>query len=304
MKKIFSQVSLFSLLMLLFTFGTSPLLAQIDEKADEYKKTAKRKTERKVDRTVESAIDDGLDAIFKKKKKKKSDEDEWDDDGDWEIETTETKTTVEYSDEDITSNDFIGSFVLQADTRVNGQTVPDESGTTRYTFLRDKTGVQPLNSPGSPALIYDLQNRTLTTVKSQNGNKNAVVIKRPDAKIEKSGKRDVTVTPLTVTRNIQGYDCKKYLIDKPDEIVTMWVADEFYYNFRILMLSGQAQNRNGGEFSGDHFKTIYGFPVKMTVESKTEDRVTEILLRDIKSGNPDDSLFDLSGAQITDMTEY
>ncbi|MGK0363307.1 MAG: hypothetical protein ACI85O_000352 [Saprospiraceae bacterium] len=304
MKEQFSQFRITTLIVLVAIFFVSSLSAQIvDNKAKEIGKTAKRKTERKVDKAVDNVIDDGLDAIFNKKKNKKKKDDEWEDD--WEDTDETTEQTEEYVDDsDIIANDFIGSFSLETKTLINGEISPDESGTTHYSFDRNKTAVQPLNQPGSPTLIYDLEKRTLTTVQAQNGNKTAVVIKRPDAKIEKINSKDIKITPLTVTRTINGYSCKKYVIDKPDEIVTMWVAEELYYNFRKLMLSGQAQNRNAGELAGDHFKDIYGFPVKITVEGKSEDRITEMQLTNINSGNTESDIFDLSGAQVTDMTKY
>ena len=303
MKEQFFQFRIITILSLSAIFFASPISAQIvDKKAKEIGKTAKRKTERKVDRAVDNVIDDGLDVIFNNKKKKKKD-DEWEDD--WEDTDEITEQTEEYIDDsDIVANDFIGSFSLETKTFVNGELRSQESNTTRYSFDRHKTAVQPQNQTDTPTLIYDLEKRTLTTIQSQASNKTAVVIKRPDAKIEKVKAKDIKITPLTVTRTVNGYSCKKYVVDKPEEIVTMWIAEELYYNFRKLMLSGQAQNRNAGELVGDHFKDIYGFPIKITIEGKNEDRIIEMQLTNINSGNTDSSVFDLSGAQVTDMTKY
>lgn len=305
--QVFSKAFLsFFTLIFCFTILT-PVHAQkeIKKKRKEYQKDAKRQTERRIDNAVDDVIDSGLDAIFKKKKKKKHDEDDVMVDSEI-YDEIEEANRVNLEDDDIAFNDFTGSFTMKYEVKTGGEVNHGASGTAIYHFDRFKSVYQPLETDGTKnvTMIYDLEKRTMTTVQDRGNVKSAVILKRPAVTVPKQDETAPKITRLSSTRTIQGHQCYKYLVEKQNEIITLWVAEDLVYNFHKLMLSVQNQNKKSEKAATHYSNQISGMPLQMTIESKTEDEAIVIDIRALEIGFIEPSLFDLSGCQVTDMTDY
>ena len=305
--KTFASLFIYTMLMVIFLVVPSDFngLQAQDDKVNEVGNRAKRKTERRVDNTINDAIDDGLDAIFKKNKKKKKDkEDDFDFDDEDTYDGSSSDNYEVVSVEDITYNQFTGSFTMDLTTTTSGRTNPDQSGTVNYFFDRQKSAFQ-VNANGKPTtMIFDLPEQKVTTItQKDDGTKLAIISNRQPVKINQS-RGSAEVTRLSSTRNIDGKTCNKYLVDTDEELITMWVAESLAADFKSLMLSVQSQGSKDGKLAGDYLNQIDGFPLDITIESKVKDERTHARVSNLKVGSVSQSVFSTAGAEVIDTTNY
>lgn len=294
-------------LLVLFVLSAPNLRAQVADKAEDYADQAKRKTERRIDRSVDNAIDKGLDKIFNKnKKKKKEDESNEPPMTDAEVYSTDAGPSTYKLEEvaDVTSNAFTGSFKMKVTTQKSGSVDGASSGEMHYYFMPTQSATQVQQKDEAITVVYDLQEKSMTTIKKKpGGNKVAVILNRPSTQKLALSSDEIKVSRLASTRTIQGKTCTKYLVEAPNDYVTLWVAEEVHCNFDLLMRSVNAASK-------DHLQKvttgygIYGLPMKITVESTVRDEVIEMDLSDLVQGTPDANVFNTDGADVTDLRNF
>ncbi|MBK6622487.1 MAG: DUF4412 domain-containing protein [Saprospirales bacterium] len=294
--------------------AASALTGQIDldKKIEEYLKKGERKVEQRVDREVDKKINEGVDEVFEKKpkkekKKKKSKKGE---ETAGQVETPAAPPPPKYykleETTDITRNDFIGSFVMKVEVSRDGSSTPAVSETRTLHFAEKATAVQITSSAGEPAtVIYDLEKNTMTTVKQGAGGKVAIILKKPVSKRIALTSENIKTTALSSTKLIEGQQCAKFLVETPDDFITIWVASGLEYNYDLLMRSSNTQQssiQNLLKVSSNY--GILGLPMEMVIESKINNEIVQMNLSALKIGVVDAAVFDITGADVTDMTEY
>lgn len=290
----------------------TPLSGQIDidKKIEEYLKKGERKAEQRVDREVDKKIDQGLDEVFDKKaKKEKKKKGKKGDETTAEPTVTTPPAPKYYKLEettDIARNEFSGSFSMKVEVFRNGAAVPAITDNRTFYFAEKATAVHFLSSAGEPAtVIYDLEKNTMTTVKQGAKGKVAIILNKPASRRLALSSENIKTTALSSTRVIDGQTCAKFLVETPDDFITIWVASGLEYNYDMLMRSSNTQQsaiQNMLKVSSNY--GILGIPMEMVIESKIQNEIVQMNITGLKIGPVDASVFDFSGADVTDMTEY
>jgi hypothetical protein len=204
--------------------------------------------------------------------------------------------------EEVGYNEFNGSFKMEFKTTRDGNVINGESGANYYYFDRFQSAVKSADEADSDVtIIYDLQEKTMTTVKKSGSNKVAIIIDRPVSQKPALSASEISVRELSSTKNIEGYECKKYVVETPNDLITLWVSTELQYNFDILMLSVDARGKKEMQKISSGY-TIYGLPMEMVVESLVRDENIRMNISDLKVGSPNKNIFDLSDCDVTDMS--
>ncbi|MCB0644726.1 MAG: DUF4412 domain-containing protein [Phaeodactylibacter sp.] len=291
----------------LFVLSAQGLQAQVTDKAEDYANQAKRKTERRIDRSVDNAIDKGLDKIFNKNKnKKKEAETNEPPVTDADVYATDAEPSTYKLEEvaDVTSNDFTGSFKMAVTTQKGGSVDEASSGEMHYYFMPTQSATQVEQGGEAITVVYDLQQKSMTTIKKKpGGNKVAVILNRPSTQKLALSSNEIKVSRLASTRTIQGKKCTKYIVEAPNDYVTLWVAEEVHCNFDLLMRSVNAASKEHLQKVTTGYG-IYGLPMKITVESTTRDEVVEMDVTDLIQGTPDANVFNTDGADVTDLRNF
>ncbi len=278
------------------------LISAVSAQIIDPERTAKRtetKVKSRVNRSIDQTVNDGLNDIFKKKKTTSS--------------SSKKSGSVEPSTriidvDDISTNAFIGQFRLEVETVEKGNQVENSTGSANYYFYETKSVCVPIKENSSEKLryIFDLKLKTLTTVKEKSNKKVAIITNRPAIKIEsdegssKTKKSKMEVTRLNTTNTIEGKKCNKYLIEESNCITTLWVASEFPYNFKTLMLSAISDKDDIGLLS-DVFDKVDGLPLRVIREYKNEDKTVNFFLRNVVKNTPDSALYSTSDCEVTDL---
>lgn len=278
----------------------------VEEKAEKYANDAKRKTERRIDREVDDAIDQGLNKIFNnnKKKKKKEAEEKIPPVTDPDVYDTAGGGSSTYDLEaapEIRSNSFIGSFKMNYTVQRNGQV--DNKGANQYYFDQTRSALRQETPEGPVTVIYDLSEQSMTTVKKGKDNKVAVILDSPESKKIGLRAEEIKLTTLTSTRTIEGYACTKNIIETPTDYITLWVANAIPCNFDLLMRSVNAQSKEEYQKLTSGYG-VYGLPLEITVESTVRDEIYSMKLTEIVKGKVDKSVFETTGADVTDLRGF
>lgn len=284
----------------------------LDKKIEEYLKKGERKVEQRVDREVDKKINEGVDEVFEKKpkKEKKKKKNKKDEETAGQTETPAAPPPPKYykleETADITRNDFTGSFVMKVEVSRDGSSSPAVSETRTMYFAEKATAVQFTSPAGEPAtVIYDLEKNTMTTVKQGASGKVAIILKKPVTKRIALNSENIKITALSSTKLIEGQQCAKFLVETPDDFITIWVASGLEYNYDLLMRTSNTQQSsipNLLKVSSNY--GILGLPMEMVIESKINNEIVQMNLSALKMGAVDASVFDITGADVTDMTEY
>ena len=301
----YSILKLSSLFLMLCFFSPGLSAQVVKEKAEDYAGDAKRKTERRIDRKVDDAIDSGLDKIFNRKKnKKKKDAETFEPPvTDAEVYETDSAPTSYKLEEvaDVSSNSFTGSFKMDVTTQKSGSVDSDASGITDYYFMPTKSANRVNKKGENVTVIYDLQSKSMTTLKEKsNGSKVAVVLDRPSTQKIALTSDQIKVTRLASTRMIDGKKCTKYLVEAPEDYITLWVAEDIHCNYDLLMRSVNAAAKTHLQKVTTAYG-ISGLPMQITAESTVRDEMIEMKISNLVQGTPDASVFNTDGADVTDL---
>ncbi len=165
--------------------------------------------------------------------------------------------------------------------------------------------VTPQNA-GKFRMIMDKKEQTNTMLTEKDGgNKMAMVMKMPDmAEPAESKMKETKITKTDETKTIEGYTCKKIIADNEDMTNEVWMTEEVGLNYYDMM---GMLNRGRGPAASmtpkmEYYKDIKGMPLEMTITDKKKNgEVTIIKILNLKKGDVDDSVFDITGYKMMDM---
>jgi uncharacterized protein DUF4412 len=202
---------------------------------------------------------------------------------------------------------FEGSYLVHIEN-----TQKKNTADMQITMKGDKSCMEMISAQnaGKFKTIFDKKEQTMTILTEKDGaNKMAMVRKMPDANElkdkEKSGK-EAKITVTNETKTIEGYNCKKVIAESDESTTEMWVTDELgltYSDMFGMMHRGRGP-ASGMAMNMQNYKDVKGVPLEMHTRNKNKtDEDTTILVKNIKKGNVDASVFDISGYQVMDMSK-
>lgn len=203
------------------------------------------------------------------------------------------------------ADDQVATFTMEFQEFKKGK--PSKNGFMKVTYYLngDQIAFKPdLEGQQNTIMIFDSKTKTMTTLIDQDGEKSGVKMKMPKVKIDDDGDDDLDfkVTPTNETKTILGYDCKKYLIESKDFSGHAWITDEVDLELEkaFTFMDTQKKSKNNVPKFGD----IEGFPLETSTTNKKKDESYEMKVTDLKLGSVDEAVFNTSGYNITDMSNF
>lgn len=202
----------------------------------------------------------------------------------------------------------VATFTMEIQEFKKGK--PTKNGATKITYYLngDQIAFKPeLDGQESTVMIFDGPSRTMTTLVDKDGEKTGMKMKMPKVMLDNNDKNendelDFEITPTNETKTILGYDCKKYLMESSDFSGHAWVAEEVDLELEkaFTFMDVQKKSKKNVPSFGD----IKGFPLETISKSKKKDESYEMKVTDLKLGTVDESVFNTSGYNITDMSSF
>lgn len=306
--------------LLMFALLASNFLYAQNDPADRAGNRAKWKVNRKVDNKVDKTVDDAFDAVgslFKKKNKESQEEDE-----SVVVESAEegvivsdesSEVSVSFEEEDesaeVFTSDFVGSFTMEVTTTKNGKS--DKSETMKMDYYLDhsrfafRTGGNGKGGDNS-LLIYDMANRTMTTVTDDGKRKQAVIM--PLLKIKTKVKSEevmgdnLTFTRTSETKEIEGYPCVKYLLESDEYTGTVWMTEAFTIDLSVMTQMVKVEGASGNSLNWKDLYGVEGTSLESHITNKKKNETYDAYYTNLRIGSIDAAVFDLSGYEVTDMS--
>ncbi len=193
---------------------------------------------------------------------------------------------------------FTGSVTLEMHTFKKGVEDKDSPVNMKYWSTPDKVLFQPQmdQKSGEMKILVDLKgDHQYMLMTDEKGGKMAMKQKRHKVK-DNVENEDFKMERTDETKNIEGHVCRKYIGSDKKGTWEGWIAEELKSPFEHI----------SGAQSGAKSKTqpqnyTDGLPMEMTWESTDKKDKVVMYVRDLKVGEVDQSLFDISGYQIMEM---
>lgn len=202
------------------------------------------------------------------------------------------------------NNDFVGSFTMHFTELKKGKPTKHSPTEVTYYFNKNQVAFVPDAIKGDQTtMIYNLDDRMVTTLVNSDGEKTGMRMKMPKINIEeKTGDASsYAITPTDEWKTIEGYKCRKYLMETDEYTGHTWVTEEANIDYGKLFSffnSGQKNNK----VSPPALKDLKGFAMETYTKSKKGDVEVEMKVTNLTTGKVDENIFDTSGYNITDMS--
>lgn len=307
-------LKLFSCLFLVLLFAL-PAQAQIPTPR-RIKNRVNRNLEERILKKVDEAVDKVLDEVEESAEEAAEEEaNERAENGEGvsgEVENAEVRVVKDNSPYEAIPNEFIGSFQMKMAVSKKGKA--DKNGPTyvTYAFEQWRTGIM-IESPETEAdgvvMIVNIKDNTMTTKMSDEGKLTAVTMKRPRYKTiveSKDEEHEITITPTDDYETINGYRCRKYLMESPDGNGEFWITTELDMDYTTLMqsMNVMAQQKKGGiSTPAANIYGIDGFPMRSSMTTEDGEEITTEM-QYVKPGQVDQKVFDLSGYEVMDLSSF
>lgn len=202
------------------------------------------------------------------------------------------------------SNDFVGSFTMHFTELKKGKPTKNSPTEITYYFNKNQVAFVPEAGKGDQTtMIYNLDNRMVTTLVNSDGEKTGMRMKMPKINIErKTGDASsYSLTPTEERKTIEGYACRKYLMETDEYTGHAWITEEAEINYGKLfdfLNTGQKNNK----VSPPALKDLKGFAMETYTKSKKGNTEAEMKVTNLTIGKVDGGIFDTSDYNITDMS--
>ncbi|MCB0794504.1 MAG: DUF4412 domain-containing protein [Flavobacteriales bacterium] len=201
---------------------------------------------------------------------------------------------------------WTGSFTMEVHSFKDGAEEEHSPISIDYTMTDDKMAFHPVidKESGDMRTIFDLKEKHMyTLIDNGSGQRTAMKMNmmrvNVDAMEEPPASNEVKIERTAETKTIDGHACNKYIAVTEDGRSEAWVAEGVAFDLRKAfgrMVSGnKAQDWQRMPFEG-------GLVMEMTYEKREGNEKIVTYTRDLKVGEVDRSVFDISGYQVQDMT--
>lgn len=201
------------------------------------------------------------------------------------------------------SNDFVGSFTMHFTELKKGKPTKNSPMKVAYYFNKNKIAFVPEAAKGDrTTMIYSLDDRVVTTLVDSKGEKTGMRMKMPKINIEeKTGDASsYSITPTDERKTIEGYACRKYLIESDEYTGHSWITEEANIDYARLFDFLNVGQKNS--VSAPALKDLKGFAMETYTKSKKGDVEVEMKVTDLSVGKVDENIFDTSDYNVTDMS--
>lgn len=208
--------------------------------------------------------------------------------------------------EPVTPSEFIGSFTMEVTGYKKGKVDEKSSMKVDYYFDEYKMALAPtLDKKEKTTMIFDRRDKSMTTLIDKDGEKSGMKMKMPKLKLDqmrgdKDADTEFSYERTGETKTIDGYQCRKYLMEGEDYKGYAWVAEDFAIDFSSLFSFIDFGNKknNPNAFSLDE---VNGFPLESHIEFKDKKESVDTKIKNIQSGQVDAAVFDTSDYNIMDL---
>lgn len=200
--------------------------------------------------------------------------------------------------------DFTGSFLMEVTEMKNGKPAKNKSFKIAYYIDKNKVAMIPQMEDGqTPTMIYNLEDKTILTLMDQGGNKVGIKMKMPnlDQSEVDADKWAFNITPTDEQKEIDGYTCKKYLMESEESSGYAWVTEEVAIDYeKIFNFLDLGKKGKNSKLSG--FGDMKGMALEAYTKSKGKEEAFEMKIKDLVVGTVDKEVFDVSEYSITNMS--
>lgn len=202
------------------------------------------------------------------------------------------------------ANDFVGSFTMNITEYKNGKPSKSSPMKINLYFKGDLVAFVPTLKEGQyTTMIYNLKEKSVTTLIDQEGEKTGMKMKIPGMllKEEEKDKFDFTITPTDEQKTIAGYSCRKYLTESVESSGYVWVTEEIDLDYsRVFEFLNIEKKKSNNSMSS--LRDLKGFALEAYSKNKEKDEAYEMKISDLNIGKVNEEIFDISEYTITDMS--
>ncbi|MEL7531139.1 MAG: DUF4412 domain-containing protein, partial [Bacteroidota bacterium] len=258
-------------LVLLFAFPAQAQIPSTRRLKDRVNRNLEERILKKVDEAVDKVLDEVEESAEEAAEEEANERAENGEGVSGEVENAEVTVVRDNSPYEAIPNDFVGTFKMKMEMSKKGKADKNGPTYTTYVFEEWRTAIL-IESPDTEAdgvtMIVNIKDNTMTTKMDSDGKPTAVTMKRPRFKTtveSKHEEEEITITPTDEYETINGYRCRKYLIESPDGNGEFWVTNELDMNYMTLM---QSMNVMATQKKGDqstpaaNIYGIDGFPMR------------------------------------------
>jgi hypothetical protein len=205
---------------------------------------------------------------------------------------------ISYTDADFAGT-FIGSFDMTMELTMNGQLQQNNMPATTYysngkqTAIVMRTGNSTIHS-----IFYPAENEVITLM-NEGGKKIAIKMGIPNiqADTDLTATANAKVTETGEKKDIEGYPCRKYLIETDKGSSEVWITNKIKGNmYDVLRGKGERKISWGKEI-----EAVKGFPLEITTTAN-DGTVSVVKIQNVRPGKVDESMFSTEGYEIKDMS--
>lgn len=153
--------------------------------------------------------------------------------------------------------------------------------------------------------IFDKKEKTMTMLVEKEGMEKMAMVRKMNDAADLAGKepKDFKITTAEETKMIDGYNCKKVIVETNETNSEMWMTEDINLNYSETF---SMINRGNGPASSaapqmENYKDLKGSPLEMTFTNKKTGSVSHIWITDIVKEKVDESFFDTSSYKVYDM---
>ncbi|MCP4442326.1 MAG: DUF4412 domain-containing protein [Aureispira sp.] len=304
------------ILLLLGIGANSTIQAQIFEKvADKVTKSVEKSVERRAGQEADKATDKALDKVFSPKKSKTNTKKEpsttnSDNTEPKPIESTKVEETKKPKEKvtinKLDENEFVGSFRVEIKKFKKNKPVKDGHAILDYFFdtydiaIHQFDGDNPKERKAAIILLRQSQASVIISEEEKKAIKTRLsrelLTPKPEPK-----KEDVYITRTSETKNIDTYNCVKYLVEKDNEFSELWVdettkVDLHKMNRTLQSIFGKNLNKTSYETTQE----IKGLVRDATTTNNSKKEKTHMKLSYYDDENPGRKPFDYSDYEVID----
>ena len=314
----FYKIILPSLCLSVFLIMNTFAMAQILDPQRRAKRKAEQRVNRKIDQGIDSALDK-LEGIFKKKKKpsskqepkpqpegKAKDDEVIVKDGDGDV-TITIEQDDEIDDRPVVPSEFIGSFRMEVRNFKNGKEEKDSPSMVDFYIDEYAFVMQPLNPKTGEMdmrMVYDRKQRKISMLMEEN--KTGTITKMPNVKVtlnkDAVEEGDYNITPTGKTKTIEGHLCKEYLVETPEEMSTLWVAEDMDVDFTLF--TDMVNAKGASSYYKNNIYGIKGVVLEGHTQLKNKKESYDLYMKNWKIGTVDRSMFDTTGYKLMDLSGF
>jgi hypothetical protein len=199
---------------------------------------------------------------------------------------------------------FLGSFTVEVREFKKGKERKDSPYRTRYHLEEDRFAIEPDLDEKEIIMIYDRNEKEITTKTMQDGDKSATITPMISLSLGMDRQADedegVSVKATGRKKTIEGYVCQEYRIEQDGDVTLAWIAPDLSINLSNITDMVKIKNVQGAQTSG----AVYGLEGTM-LEAHTEEKGGKIthdfFLKDISRGEVPAEIFSLEGFEVMNL---